>query len=57
MIEEDTGGAEREKETVLSGFMLAKPPTNTPARFTYNTYGAHVSKYLIRKTILKEISI
>ena len=67
MIEEDTGGAEREKETVLSGFMLAKPPTNTPARFkpptntparfTYNTYGAHVCKYLIRKTILKEISI
>ena len=35
-IEEDTGraeGGDRVRDRVLSGFVLANPPTNTPARF------------------------
>ena len=48
---------DRVRDRVLSGFVLANPPTNTPARLMYSTYRAHVFKYLIRKIILKEISI
>ena len=47
----------RVRDRVLSGFVLANPPTNTPARLMYSMYRAHVFKYLIRKIILKEISI